>query len=233
MAERRSKAERRSMAGRPIERRKVADEVVARILDSIFDRRLRPGDRLDIDAIAAELGVSRIPVREALIHLERDGLLNSRYHRGVYLNRIDTAFVEEHFEIYGMLSGLAASRIAARRDPEVIAQLERAIAAYDEIPAGDVDGWEQASQQFLRVLHDEGGGPLLRSLIRTFNGFVPRSFETVRLGAYEMVRSYMVNVLDALRAGDADAAREIFATQMKNVSASVLQHLRQIGVVDD
>ncbi|HLT70291.1 MAG TPA: GntR family transcriptional regulator, partial [Acidimicrobiales bacterium] len=48
----------------------------------IFEGRLRPGDRVPQDAVAAELGISRIPLREALIALEREGWVRLEAHRG-------------------------------------------------------------------------------------------------------------------------------------------------------
>ncbi len=66
--------------------------------------------RVPQDAIAQELGVSRIPVREALIVLEREGWVTNEMHRGAFINTLDEPTVHDHYELFGLIYGFAAKR---------------------------------------------------------------------------------------------------------------------------
>ena len=96
-------------AGSTVQRGSMSVEVADHIRSMIFDGRLRAGQRVPQDAIAAELGVSRLPVREALITLEADGLVAAEPHRGVFVVPIRAEDIEDHYRLYGMAQGLAGS----------------------------------------------------------------------------------------------------------------------------
>ena len=63
--------------------------------------------RVPQDAIAQDLGVSRIPVREALIVLEREGWVTNEMHRGAFINALDEPTVHDHYELFGLIYGFA------------------------------------------------------------------------------------------------------------------------------
>src|SRR3954451_9627039 len=110
---------------RKLNRAKTSVAVVDYLLGEILDGRLRPGDRIDLDGVAEELGVSRSPVREAALALERDGIFRMPHHRAVFVEDLDAESVLDEFEIIGLLSGMAVARVADRRDPHVLSELER------------------------------------------------------------------------------------------------------------
>ena len=68
---------------------KDKDKVVAHVVNLLLTGKLRTGDRLDRNEIAEELGLSRVPVQEAVVQLEHDGVLSTRYHRGAFVERFD------------------------------------------------------------------------------------------------------------------------------------------------
>ena len=63
---------------------KEKDQVVSHILNLVLTGKLRSGDRVDRNEIALGLGVSRVPIQEALVQLEHDGVVSTRYHRGAF-----------------------------------------------------------------------------------------------------------------------------------------------------
>ena len=81
-------------------------------------------DRIDHDQLGESLGISRLPVREALVILERDGIVSMKYHRGVFVEPFDAESILDDFEIMGLLSGVAVRRLAARPAPETVAVLQ-------------------------------------------------------------------------------------------------------------
>ena len=99
---------------------KEKDQVVSHIINLVLTGKLRSGDRVDRNEIAHELGLSRVPIQEAVVQLEHDGILSTRYHRGAFVERFDEAVVREHHELYGMLNGIASARAAADPRPQVL-----------------------------------------------------------------------------------------------------------------
>ena len=91
---------------------KEKDQVVSHIINLVLTGKLRSGDRVDRNEIAHELGLSRVPIQEAVVQLEHDGILSTRYHRGAFVERFDESVVLEHHELYGMLQ---RHRVGARR----------------------------------------------------------------------------------------------------------------------
>src|SRR5687768_13321941 len=101
------------------------ERAAAYIRNLIFDGELRPGDRVPQDQIAAVLGMSKIPVREALVALEREGWVRIELNRGVFVNLFDEQVVQDQFALFGLLYGLAAERAVGQGDPALIPDLTR------------------------------------------------------------------------------------------------------------
>src|SRR6195952_660204 len=104
-------------------RRSSGEQAALYIRRLIFDGVLREGDRVPQDAIAKRLGLSRIPVREALLSLEREGWVTIKPHRGAFLGALDETVVRDHYELYGHVFGFAAARAAERSTPEMLVKL--------------------------------------------------------------------------------------------------------------
>src|ERR1700680_1889411 len=83
------------------------DQAAAYIRQMIFEGELRPGERLPQDVIAKTLGISRIPVREAIVALEREGWLTTRFHHGAFVNTFDEDTIRDHYDLFGLIYGLA------------------------------------------------------------------------------------------------------------------------------
>jgi DNA-binding GntR family transcriptional regulator len=115
----------RARGGSPPLRDQVRDELRARITDG----RAKPGDRVYEKAVAEELGVSRIPVREAIRMLESEGLVSVQPRRGVVVRKLDRRAVEDLFDIREALEVLAARLAAERAGPQGVRNLRRLIEA--------------------------------------------------------------------------------------------------------
>src|SRR5438270_13880879 len=88
-------------------RRSSGDEAALLIRRMIFDGELRPGERVPQDDVAAMIGISRIPVREALIALEREGWVTIEMHRGDFVNALDVRSVGYSYALFGLVNVLA------------------------------------------------------------------------------------------------------------------------------
>src|SRR5918994_4396000 len=104
-------------------RRSSGAQAAEHIRALIFDGRLRPGERVPQDAIAEALSVSRIPVREGLIALEREGWVTIELNRGAFVNALDADAVRDSYELLGLVYGFATRRAMARDGDRLLDQL--------------------------------------------------------------------------------------------------------------
>jgi DNA-binding GntR family transcriptional regulator len=151
-----------------VRRRLMSDGVAVYVSELIARGHMRAGDRIDRDGIAESLGVSRSPVQEALIRLEMDGFVEMHYHRGAYVAPFDTPTIREHFDIYGLLAGMASANAAKQRTDEDLEQLASVLAQLGD----DDDPLRQANMRgdFRTGVNRVGGGPRVRATMRSMNG---------------------------------------------------------------
>lgn len=217
-----------------IPRVKTSDLVARHLVGEFLHGRLRPGERLDLEQIAATLGVSRAPVREAVLALERDGIVRMPFHRGAFLADIDSAAVREGFTLYALLSGLTATLATRLLDDDLLRELAaRVEEAQVAAGAGRGAAVEHASAQFRRALNQRAAGPHLRSLLRTFTGLV-RELSLLAVDLDPAAEAELLRTeFEAVRSGDpADAARAAIA-HVQATGERGLTLLRESGVVAD
>lgn len=101
----------------------LREEAAGEIRRRIFGAELKPGERIDQESVAHDLGVSRVPVREALIALHEEGIVENVAHRGAFVAAISRDDVHDHYRFLGVLSGLAAERAAVNMTAEEIETL--------------------------------------------------------------------------------------------------------------
>jgi DNA-binding GntR family transcriptional regulator len=218
--------------GRRLTPIKTSAAVVEHILEMLFSGELRSGDRLDLELISADLGISRLPVREAVVMLERDGILSARYHRGVYVEPFDAASIMDDFEVLGLLSGVAVRRLAEQQDQAVIAELEQLLG---ELRSVDPDGVEQTLAVVRRILvleHRAGGSRRLRAEIRSFAGFVPWVFRVTVEHHHEVAVENHASVIRAIAEGDGEAAMRHRLDDFRSAGARLVQELQRSGILE-
>lgn len=177
----------------------------------IFSGDLAPGsDHLESE-LAERLGMSRTPVREAVLTLSAQGLLEVRPRRGVRVAAISPTDMDEIYEVLTELESLAAARAAeARPDAVALTDLRAALEAMETaLAAGDRDAWAEADDAFHTELVRLGGNSRVAGIVATMADQVRRARAmTLHLRPLP-VRSNEDHraVHDAIARGDAPAAR--------------------------
>jgi DNA-binding GntR family transcriptional regulator len=184
---------------------KEKDQVVNHILNLVLTGKLRSGDRVDRNEIALGLGVSRVPIQEALVQLEHDGIVSTRYHRGAFVERFDEATVLEHHELDGMLNGIAAARAAANPTPRILGQLDALMRSLRA--AKDSRVFSEIAAEYRRTLNDEYAGPRLHATIRASQDLIPHVFWMSHQNDRDDVLPYYEDETSAIQRRDPDAAR--------------------------
>ena len=210
---------------------KDKDVAVAHIVSGLLDGSLRPGDRIDRTEIATELGMSRVPVQEAVNQLERDGIVAIPYHRGVFLERFDAEVVREHYEIYGLLSAAASARAAARRPAELLTRLRALVAEMaGTAEADDPAQFENLVWEFRRAINQSVSGPRLRAAISTFQGFMPTAFWLACADRRGHMLPLYREELRAIERGDGHGARQVVIRRSEEMAETVIEELYRRGV---
>lgn len=212
-----------------MDRRGAWEQVALHIRTMIFEGTLRAGDRVPQDEIAAELGVSRIPVREAIIALERDAWVRILPHRGAFVTGLDEATVGDLYEMLGLIYGLVVRRATERADDDAraaIAAQQKKVAA-----AESPEQMVAANEAFLGELRRLGGSPRISSTLRSMGGVVPGNFFAVIDGSIPAQKRGVKAVAAAVRDGNGDAAAEAMVQMMRAQGRSVLDVLKSRGVL--
>lgn len=178
----------------------------------ILDDEYPPGLQALEQEVAGELGMSRTPVREALIRLESDGLVELVPRRGMRVVPLSIADLEE---IYQLLTGLEtmAAELLARKKPssEELLSMEQAVAEMDQaLERDDLDGWAAADERYHRTLLDLCGNRRLAALAYTVWDQAHRArMVTLKLRPkpFQSAAEHRA-VLESIRKGDWETARE-------------------------
>ena len=185
-----------------IDRPSSGDLVAIHVRSLIFNGELRQGDRVHQDEIAKSLGVSRIPVREAIIALDREGWLTITPHRGAFVHGLDEDALRDHYELLGLVYGLAARRAVDRATPEARAQLRR---AQEALAAATTPAEvHHTNDVFLRTLLAIARSPRLGRVMRNMSTVVPGNFFELVPGSIAVQQRGAKAIVDAIDAADAD-----------------------------
>lgn len=207
---------------------KEKDLVVSHVVNLILTGKLRSGDRVDRNEIAQALGLSRVPIQEAVVQLEHDGILSTLYHRGAFVQPFDEPVVREHHEVYGLLNGIASARAAADHDAGILAELDRLVDVMRHNRA--TRAFNEAGYEFRRIINDTYAGPRLLALIHASQALVPRQFWNAYQGNHDEMLPFYENEVDAMRRGDTDAARAACAERSEVMARIMLAELVRRGV---
>jgi DNA-binding GntR family transcriptional regulator len=99
-----------------IKRKPIVTDVASQIRAAILEGGLLPGSKIAQDALAAELGVSRLPIRQALLVLQREGLVTLDHGRGAVVAPFDIKFISDLFDFRAAVDSHVAGVLAARSD---------------------------------------------------------------------------------------------------------------------
>lgn len=200
----------------PARRRGLADEVADRIRDAIFDGAYPPGSALREVELASALGVSRGPVREALLKLEREGLVRGEWHRGTTVTELSDVDVAELDSLRAALEQLAVALVVERASD--LAEIDAVVARMER--AADEHEMVRCDLDFHDAVYAAAGHRRLREAWAAIRSQV-HLFLLTRIGVES--EGYLAGIpaehrrlADALRARDREAALELFAVHRRH-----------------
>jgi len=199
--------------------------------ERILDNDWSPGYRALEQELALQLGMSRTPVREALIRLQQEGLVEVVPRHGM---RVLPVSADDMRDIYEMLTALEpmAAELAVRRRPtaaELKPLLEASRAMRRALKSDDLDGWAAADERFHRQLVALSGNRLLIEAVQNCWDRAHRArMVTLRMRPKpsRSTREHM-EVVEKIRAGDARAAFEAHRAHRERGARELLEILAQ------
>jgi len=219
-----------SLPQRQLKRRSSGEAAALYIRRLIFDGYLRPGARVHQDDVAQAVGISRIPVREALIALAQQGWVTIEPNRGAFVAPLDEQAVRDHYELYWLVYGFAAKKALERSERvlgEKLGQL-----AEDYASAVDPAEAQRLALAFHASVIDAACSPRINVLVRALSALVPGDFYELVPNAKERQRPGFSAVARACRRGDGEGAAAEYAKMMRVVGGEVVRLFRRRGLFE-
>jgi DNA-binding GntR family transcriptional regulator len=196
----------------------AADELRRRILEG----ELAEGFQLRQDALAAEFGISRIPLREAFVQLESEGLVQILPHKGAIVSELSLADIEELFELRGLLEPVLLHKSVPRLTSEDFAELDRILAEYsEELHANAPARWGELNTQLHQLLMSRANQPktasIVNSLLLQTDRYTRLQLSLSRQSAAR-AESEHAELVDLCRKGDARGAAALLKRHIGHVS---------------
>jgi DNA-binding GntR family transcriptional regulator len=211
---------------RPTSTQQVVDYIRRRI----FEGKLKVGERIPQDEIAAELGVSRVPVREAVIALDREGWVMIQPHRGAFVVGLDENSTRDHYELLGRVYGYGALRTAERATPEQIAALA---AIHRKLQAAtDPHEFSELNMEFMRRLVSMAASRRVSATVRLMAvNIVPGDFFAGVPEAIRIHKRHLRVIMKALKAADGETAESEIISMLRQEANLVVALLTERGVI--
>lgn len=199
----------------------------AQIRRLIISGELSPGDRVTVRPLVDLLGLSPTPIRTALAALERQGLLESRDHRGFFVPQFSAADLLEIYELREALEVIACrrtvqspARLDIIEDMDVLLEQQRALVA-----AGDLVGYADLDVKFHQLLWVGSGNKRLVGVADNLFGQmrIGNNISTQVPGRPEASLNEHEAIMNALRSGDVRAAERAVRSHIRTAAKAVSQ----------
>jgi DNA-binding GntR family transcriptional regulator len=164
-----------SVLGEPVEHRQLKDSVYLKLRQEIVTATLPPGYVLREAELAARFGVSKTPLREAFVRLEKDGFVQIAPYRSAVVTGYSQQDLREIYEVRELLEGLCAREAAVSIATEDLAALNRIVrdsaAAFE---AGDTDRLTALLDEFDVVLYAQSRNSRITAMLENIRDHVTR-----------------------------------------------------------
>jgi GntR family transcriptional regulator of vanillate catabolism len=215
---------------------KLTEQVVLRLREMILRGKLPGGKRVAEIPVAEQLGVSRTPVREALMMLAQEGLLEIAGKRGYRVVEFGAKEIEDAVDLRGILEGTAARLVAeAGPDSELLETLDSCLAVGAQIVAKNGYGvdddirWAEMNGRFHRSIVQACGNRALQGAL-TLNDKLPFASAQAVLGGEDRTEDIAKRHLDVLRFAQMDHQQIVTALSKRQgarVDAIMREHARR------
>ncbi len=205
----------------------ASEKAYRAIKEAILRNELTPGDPVSVDRFARELELSRTPVREAILRLEREGLIEIRPRLGTFVAQLDLRRIQEMYRVRKVLEGEAA-REAALWAPEVeLLNLKQTLSQWGGALPYDYDAMSEAGQRVHQLIVRYCGNEVLQNMIGSLQDHFTR-FRRLSAALPEKVLSSHrehLAIVDALIARNGPEAQRLVHEHFDHAAQLLLESL--------
>lgn len=212
-------------------RPQLSDEVAGHLRSQIMSGRLRPGERIRLEEVAEQVGVSITPVREALLTLRGEGMVELEPRRGYVVAPMSRQDILDVFTLQGDIAGELAARVAAKVTADELAALstlDRRLGTATR--ARRVTDIERLEFEFHRAVNRVADARKLSWFLYTATRYTPARFLSSDPGWRSAMRADHEALLVALGAGDTAAARATMSRHFTDGADRLVKHLDDLGL---
>lgn len=200
------------------ERRRLADDVYDQLVEAIMDQEIGREDRLVQEKLAAQLQISRTPVREALMRLEKEGVLEAAASGGFRLAQMDETEVRQLYQARAAIEGQAARILAAHAAEADLDGLRDLIRREEALTEPSTRAYFTANRNIHRAFVDRAGNKFLLEMFDMIWGkamafHLFASIENVDLN--KSLGNHLL-LVDAIATGDRAHALEVFTDHIQD-----------------
>ncbi len=196
------------------------------IKESILNLSIRPGEPLRVEQFATQMRISRTPVREALLRLERDGLVRSVAHVGFFAASFSKRELRELYEVRRILESSAATMAATRIDEEGLASIDRVLMeTRGAVKLNQLDQFLQSEIAFHRCITDHCGNSQLVNMVESLRDLTFRG-RVLSLASPDNVRKSLEEhelIAEALHRRDSKSAGKLMSDHLTDAVDRMLQ----------
>jgi DNA-binding GntR family transcriptional regulator len=200
---------------------------------AIVEGRLVPGQRLKEEELAREFGISRTPVREALLVLQAEGLVDAMPNRGATVRAHTAQDLDDLYQLRALLEGFAARRAATRLDEAELVQLHESCERFARLEEDDVSEIVRENVDFHNTILEGAGSARLIEMTRktvelplVYKSYIWYSKDQLRISAH-----YHRQITRALAARDGDRAEMIMKEHVFEARDLLVAHVRELEAV--
>jgi DNA-binding GntR family transcriptional regulator len=213
-----------------LKRQTVTEAVATAIRERILDGGYAEGENLRQDALAAELGVSRIPIREAFRQLEAEGLITLHAHRGAVVSALSLDEIAELFDLRALLEPDLLARAIPRMTDIDLAAAGKVLDRYQlSLDGPDVHAWGEINSEFHLTLYRPAGRDRSLGLVQSLLGNTDRytRLQLVLTSGIERAKAEHAQLLKLCRERNAQEAGDLLRRHVQSAGADLLAFLRQ------
>ena len=209
--------------------RSISEEVANTLREMILVGELPPGVQITQDEIASRLGVSTMPVREALIRLNHEGLIDARRGRSYRVRRTNRNDVSDVFWLHATVER-ELTRRACGRAGEIVGVLDATVEAWtDAVRSGQTADLDELNFEFHRLINHAAGAPALMRQLRHTLRTIPQHFYSLLPEWIEISTVGHQRILEGFKAGDADIAGAAAAEHVLEAGALLTRYFDDSG----
>ena len=204
--------------------------VLDRLREAIIDGTLPPGEHIKTAEVAKEMGVSRMPVREALHRLEVEGLVLMQPYRGIIVSPLSVDGVRDAYELLSVIEGLAARKALERITDEACNELEDILAEMsDALQQKGYRAYMRGNYRLHSAICEWYENERAQEILGYLRNYVHRLRRVYTPSAARLAqaRSEHEAVVAALRNRDADRVESIVRQHGLNSLAELLQQIQE------